>query len=1077
MSESSRSTASQAAADWQALNDELELDPSVDQVLSVDAQAGVASGFTTVFEEDFSGRLNLFSLETVAESDMLGLLGTAFSNSLFDGTLLFEPVDVSAIDDGTIGFSIEADGFNSGRFAGSGTADADFLRVEVSIDGGEFQLLDLFQAASSGELQTFVGSDTGQVFDSETGRLSYVIPDGAESVQLRLTTELSKISHIIRIDDVEIGGLQQVANGYETGLLANDGDKGGAGLSIVSVEGIALFETTEVLFTALHEDFDHAGNFVVAPETVAQTDLLGLNGVAQANALFDGVLEFNSVDIADLNDETLSFSLNADLLWGSSFRNSAQNGSGVLVEVRLDDGSYQVIDEFELEGSGAQQVFVGSESGQQVAVGAGFANLAYDISDLAGNAETAQLRITAEVSGWREILEIDDVSLTGTKIIRTGEGIATTTLSSGALLTVSADGSFSYDANGMFGSLGKGEEAIDTFTYVAADASDNRDDAMATVRLAGANDAPVAVEDMDLAVEDGPVLNGSVADNDSDIDNDAVLTYALDVPVDGLNLDTDGSYAFDPAHETFQSLSEGAVIEVEAAYTVTDEHGASDQSTLTIHLTGRNDIPVAVEDTATVREDAPPIYRSVAYNDSDADDGAVLTYSLDEPVDGLSLNPDGSYAYDMPDAAFQFLAEGATIEIAAAYTVTDEHGASDQSTLTISVIGENDGPVAVSDTNSAVEDGPVVNGSVADNDSDSDDDADLIYILDEAVDGLTLDPDGSYVFDPTDKSIQFLAEGEEIEIVAAYTVSDEHGATDQSTLTIGVTGRNDAPVAVSDGNFGDPVTEAGPDDAGDDSAEGNVLTNDSDAEGDSLTVTQVNGSAGNVGQIIEGVYGVVTINADGSWTYKLDNADPNTEALGSDLVIPVDIFSYTVADTRGATSTTTLGISIIGVDDSASALSGPASFELAPTADLNTGDTITNSTFGSAVASGGDLNKDGFDGPVVGMTRYADPGTDDVTGDDIFVGGNCDDIFIFKNLDAQHDLFVDFRQGDDFVELKGFSLTLGDLDSCDGDVLNDDGSAFDDWSGGLLTADLGGSESRLPFQEVSSLFEGDLLFS
>ena len=241
-------------------------------------------------------------------------------------------------------------------------------------------------------------------------------------------------------------------------------------------------------------------------ETVVRGDLVGRDGAAQANRHNDGVLEFDTVGIADLKDETLSFSLNADLLRGSRFRESPPADTGVLVELRLDDGSYQVIDEFEIERRGGQQVFVGSQSGQEVAVGAGFTNLSYDISGLVGNAETAQIRITAEVSGPHEILEIDDVSLKGTKIIRTGEGVAMTTLASGALLTVGSDGAFSYDANGAFDALAEGEEATDTFTYVAADASDNRDDATATMHLTGINDAPVASGDSDTATEDGPVV-------------------------------------------------------------------------------------------------------------------------------------------------------------------------------------------------------------------------------------------------------------------------------------------------------------------------------------------------------------------------------------------------------------------------------------------------------------------------------------------------------------------------------------------------------------------------------------------
>ena len=48
----------------------------------------------------------------------------------------------------------------------------------------------------------------------------------------------------------------------------------------------------------------------------------------------------------------------------------------------------------------------------------------------------------------------------------------------------------------------------------------------------------------------------------------------------------------------------------------------------------------------------------MATNDSDVDDGAVLSYALDAPVAGLTLNADGSYSFDAGNAAYQHLAAG-----------------------------------------------------------------------------------------------------------------------------------------------------------------------------------------------------------------------------------------------------------------------------------------------------------------------------------------------------------------------------------------------------------------------------------
>ena len=102
---------------------------------------------------------------------------------------------------------------------------------------------------------------------------------------------------------------------------------------------------------------------------------------------------------------------------------------------------------------------------------------------------------------------------------------------------------------------------------------------------------------------------------------------------------------------------------------------------------------MAVADTNAGTEDTT-ITGSVATNDSDVDNGAVLSFSLDAPVAGLTLNPNGSYSLDAANAAYQHLAQGETSDVVANYTVTDEFGATAQSTLTITLTGTNDAPVA-----------------------------------------------------------------------------------------------------------------------------------------------------------------------------------------------------------------------------------------------------------------------------------------------------------------------------------------------------------------------------------------------
>src|SRR5207249_9409618 len=115
-----------------------------------------------------------------------------------------------------------------------------------------------------------------------------------------------------------------------------------------------------------------------------------------------------------------------------------------------------------------------------------------------------------------------------------------------------------------------------------------------------------------------------------------------------------------------------------------------------------------------------------------------------------------------------------------------------------------------------------------------------------------------------------------------------------------------APVGVNDTNAADPVREAGigPGNtpfAGDPAAAGNVLTNDTDSDDGqaSLVVSAVrtgqesgSGTAGTVGSALVGTYGSLTLNADGTYTYTLNNSDVDTNAL-ADGVTATEVFTYT----------------------------------------------------------------------------------------------------------------------------------------------------------------------------------------
>src|SRR5215510_7379771 len=97
-------------------------------------------------------------------------------------------------------------------------------------------------------------------------------------------------------------------------------------------------------------------------------------------------------------------------------------------------------------------------------------------------------------------------------------------------------------------------------------------------------------------------------------------------------------------------------------------------------------------------------------------------------------------------------------------------------------------------------------------------------------------------------------------------------------------------------------------------AGGNVLTNDSSASGSPMTVALVNGLVGNVGIPVASAHGWLTLNADGTYSYEVNNADADVQALGVGESF-TEIFSYTITDVDGNTSTATLTITITGTND------------------------------------------------------------------------------------------------------------------------------------------------------------------
>jgi VCBS repeat-containing protein len=178
--------------------------------------------------------------------------------------------------------------------------------------------------------------------------------------------------------------------------------------------------------------------------------------------------------------------------------------------------------------------------------------------------------------------------------------------------------------------------------------------------------------------------------------------------------------------------------------------------------------------------------------------------------------------------------------------------------------------------------------------------------------------------------------------VITYTETDTLGDTSSSTLTITI---DRPPTATPDTNSAI---------AGGSAAAGNVLTNDIDKDGDTITVTGfTDGGGGTLGTTFQGTYGNFTLNASGGYTYTA-GATPGevTEianaATGSH---PTEVITYTESDGHGGTASTTLSIAV----DRAPVLTvsaGPVTYTaLSTPISLPSAASITDPDGGNAIGS------------------------------------------------------------------------------------------------------------------------------
>ncbi|MCK1474976.1 cadherin-like domain-containing protein [Bradyrhizobium sp. 197] len=131
-----------------------------------------------------------------------------------------------------------------------------------------------------------------------------------------------------------------------------------------------------------------------------------------------------------------------------------------------------------------------------------------------------------------------------------------------------------------------------------------------------------------------------------------------------------------------------------------------------------------------------------------------------------------------------------------------------------------------------------------------------------------------------------------------YSITYQGGDGNDVVLTTLST--NASPVAAADTGSVTEDTTPNP-------ITGNVLTNDSDPDGNALSVT----SSGTFNL----AHGSLVIHADGSYAYTLDNSNPAVDALNTGQTL-VDHFTYGISDGHGGTNSASLDITIHGKTNS-----------------------------------------------------------------------------------------------------------------------------------------------------------------
>ncbi len=473
------------------------------------------------------------------------------------------------------------------------------------------------------------------------------------------------------------------------------------------------------------------------------------------------------------------------------------------------------------------------------------------------------------------------------------------TLGTIGLVTNNGSGIFTYNPNGQFAALAVGQTATDSFTYTVDDGHGGTSTATATVTLTG---GAVAGTSATMLLTSNPTVSGSIAERPGVTGSTATDTaagsigFADIIPTDthtasvvaqgtgyvgALTLGAvsesnitgivKGSvpWSFSVPDNALDFLSAGQVLTQSYNVTIADGHGGTLVQAVTVTITGANDAPVftSLPFVSSVNEHGPGVTLTPSFTDPDLLDQQTFTVDT-TGTKGLVTNIQGGTIQYDPNGAFASLAAGQTAIDHFTYSVVDNNGASATQTATVTIIGQNDAPVANSDAISVAAGTTSANlwTSLLANDTDIDTAHTALVIGSVNTNGTT----GAVSLSTAAHTLTYRAPTGAGPDSFQYTVSDGQGGTSTTTVTV------NSDHLVTDNWLVSPGQTAT-------FSSASVLGNDSAFNGGALTLLSVSGPNATLSA------GVITYNAP----------------FGTS-----DSFTYTTSDSLGKQATGTVSVSL-----------------------------------------------------------------------------------------------------------------------------------------------------------------------